>query len=59
MVKKENGYSEEQYTLIIMDNFKGQNNNRLRELCSENYCEVVIIAHNSKFQIPAPRYQRK
>ena len=46
MVQRENGYPEEQYALIIMDTFKGQDNNRLRELCSENYCEVVIVAHN-------------
>ena len=29
-----------------MDTFKGQYNDRLRELCSENYCEVAIIPHN-------------
>ena len=29
-----------------MDTFKGQDNDRLRELCSENYCEVVIVPHN-------------
>ena len=28
-----------------MDTFKGQDNDRLRELCSENYCEVVIVPH--------------
>ena len=52
MVKRENGYPEEQYALIIMDTFKGQDNDRLRELCSENYCEVVIVSHNlsNKFQ---------
>ena len=35
-----------------MDTFKGQDNNKLRELCSENYCEVVIVPHNltNKFQ---------
>ena len=52
MVKKENGYPEEHYSLIIMDTFKGQDNDRLRELCSENYCEVVIFPHSltNKFQ---------
>ena len=52
MVKRENGYPEEQYALIIMDTFKGQDNDRLRELCYENYCEVVIVPHNltNKFQ---------
>ena len=35
-----------------MDTFKGQDNDRLTELCSENYCEVVIAPHNltNKFQ---------
>ena len=30
----------------------GQDNDRLRELCSESYCEVVIVPHNltNKFQ---------
>ena len=46
MVKRENGFPEEQYTIIIMDTFKGQDNYRLRKLCSVNYCEVVIVTHN-------------
>ena len=52
MVQRENGYPEEQYALIIMETFKGQDNDRLRELCSENYCETVIVPHNltNKFQ---------
>ena len=52
MVKRENGYQEEQYALIIMDTFKSQDNDRLRELCSKNYCEVVLVCHNltNKFQ---------
>ena len=52
MVKRENGYSEKQYALIILDTFKGKDNDRLRELCSENYCEAVIVPHNliNKFQ---------
>ena len=35
-----------------MDTFKGKDNDRLRELCSENYCEAVIVPHNliNKFQ---------
>ena len=47
MVEIENEYPEEQYALIIMDTFKGQDNDRLRELCSENYCEVAIVPHDS------------
>ena len=52
MVRRENGYTEKQYALIIKDTFKGKDNNRLRELRSENYCEVVIVPHNltNKFQ---------
>ena len=52
MVERENGYPEEKYAIIIMDTFKDQDNGRLRELCSENYCEVVIVPHNltKKFQ---------
>ena len=52
MVQRENGYPEEQYALIIMETFKGQDNDRLRELCSKNCCEVVIVPHNitNKFQ---------
>ena len=46
MVKRENGYPEEQYVVIIMDTFKGQDNDGLRKFCSENYCEVVIVPHN-------------
>ena len=35
-----------------MDTLKGQDNDRLRELCSENYCEVAIAPYNliNKFQ---------
>ena len=35
-----------------MDTFKVQDNKRLRGLCPENYCEVVIVPHNltNKFQ---------
>ena len=36
MVKRLNGYPEEQYALIIMDTFIGQDIDRLRELCSAN-----------------------
>ena len=36
-----------------MDTSKGQDNDKLRELCSENYCKVVITPHNltNKFQL--------
>ena len=45
MVKRENGYPEEQYAVIIMDTFKGQDNDRLKELClldplTSKYCRA-------------------
>ena len=45
-VKKENRYPNEQYSPIAMDTFKGQDNDTLKELCSQNNCEVVIVPHN-------------
>ena len=35
-----------------MDTFKDQDNNTLKELCSENNFEIVIVLHNltNKFQ---------
>jgi len=52
MVKEEKGYPKEQHCLIIMDTFKGQDNDVLKELCSDNNCKVVIVPHNltNKFQ---------
>ena len=52
MTKRENRCREEQYAPIIMDFFKDQDNDRLRELCSENYCDVAIVPHifTNKFQ---------
>ena len=50
--KEEKCISKEQYTLVIMDTFKGQDNEILKELCDKNFCEVVIFPHNltNKFQ---------
>ena len=52
MTKRENGCREEQYAPMIMGFFKDHDNDRLRELCSENYCEVAIVPYNliNKFQ---------
>ena len=35
-----------------MDKFKGQDNDTLKELCSEKKCEIIIVPQNltSKFQ---------
>ena len=50
--KEEYNYPKEQMSLVIMDTFKGQDNNVLKELCEKNFCEVVIVPHNltNKFQ---------
>ena len=50
--KQTEGYPSEQHSLIIMDTFKGQDNDTLKELCAESNCDVVIVPHNltNKFQ---------
>lgn len=50
--KKELGYPDEQKSLIIMDTFKGQDNDDVKKLCTKNNCELVIVPHNltNKFQ---------
>ena len=45
--KKELSYLKEQYSLIVMDTFKCQDNAEVKELCSKNECELVIVPHNS------------
>ena len=51
-IKERMGYPKEQMSLVIMDTFKGQDNDELRKLCMGNNCEVVIVPHNltNKFQ---------
>ena len=39
-------FPKDQMLLVIMDTFKGQGNDDLRELCGNNNCEIVIIPHN-------------
>ena len=50
--KEELGYPKEQYSLIVMDTFKRQDNADIKKLCLKNDCELVIVPHNStnKFQ---------
>ena len=50
--KKGLGYTEEQQSLIIMDTFKGQDNEGIKQLYLNNNCELVIVPHNltNKFQ---------
>ena len=51
-IKERMGYPKEQMSLVIMDTFKGQDNDELRKLCMSNNCEVAIVPHNltNKFQ---------
>ena len=44
--KKELGYLEEQRSLIIMDTFKGQDNEKMKRLSTKNNCELIIVPHN-------------
>ena len=37
---------KEQMSLIIMDTFKGQDNDVILDLCQKNFCQVVIVPHN-------------
>ena len=50
--KEELGYPMEQYSFIVMDTFKGQDNAKIKALCLKNDCELVIAPHNltNKFQ---------
>ena len=45
-VKKEKYIPKEHYSLVIMDNFKGQDNYILKELCDENFGEFVIVPYS-------------
>ena len=38
--------AKEQYSLIVMDTFKGQDNAEIRALCLKNDCKLVIVPHN-------------
>ena len=52
MTKQEKCYPKQQHSLIVMDTFKGLDNDTLKELCSKSNCETVIVPHNltNKFQ---------
>ena len=45
-------YPKEQMSLIIMDTFKGQDNDAILDLCKKHTCQVIIVPHNltNKFQ---------
>ena len=46
------GYPDEQMSFIIMDTFKGQDNDEVAKLCRKNNCALIIATHNltNKFQ---------
>ena len=50
--KEELGYPEEQYGLLIMDTFSGQDNDRIIKPCEDNHVVTQIVPHNltNKFQ---------
>ena len=45
-------YPKEQMSLIIMDTFKGQDNDAILDLCEKHTCQVIIVPHilTNKFQ---------
>ena len=43
--KRSKSYPLEQHALIVMDTFKGQDNDILK-MCAENNCDVVIVPHS-------------
>ena len=51
-VKQEKCIPKEQYSLVIIDTFKGQDNDILKELCDKHFRKIVIVPHNltNKFQ---------
>ena len=51
-VRKAKGYPDEQMSLIIMDTFKGQDNDEVAKLCRKNNCALISVPHNlaNKFQ---------
>ena len=52
-VQKAKDYPDEQMSLIIMDTFKGQENDKVAKLCCKNNCALIIVLHNltNKFQL--------
>ena len=51
-IRQFKGYSNEQVSLVIMDFFKGQDNEEVAKLCRENNFALIIVPHNltNKFQ---------
>ena len=51
-VKEQKGLPKEQHSLVTTNTFKGQENHILKEFCSKNRCETVILPRSltNKFQ---------
>ena len=45
-IKRDKCYALKQHSLIIIDTFKGQDNNTLRELWGKNNCDIMIVPDN-------------
>ena len=48
--KIELGYPQEQFSLIIMDLFKGQDNKEIKSFCLENNCKIAPHNFTNKLQ---------
>ena len=44
--KEELGYPKKQYSLIVMDTFKGQDNTEIKALSLKNDCKLLIVPQN-------------
>ena len=42
----EKGYTDEHIYLIIMDTFKGQDNEILAKLCADHHCVNMLVPNN-------------
>ena len=47
-VKEQKCIPKEQYSLVVMGTYKGQDNNILKGLYEKNFCEIGIVLHNLK-----------
>ena len=45
-IEVQKGYPKDQRSLVIMDTFKGQDNDEIRKFCAKSSCEIVIIPQN-------------
>ena len=52
-------YPNEQVSIVIMDTFKGQDNEEVAKRCCENNCVLIIVRHNLTNEIPTTGYYLK